>query len=353
MVAVSNSFEGGTNTTTISAANSGGASGNAFDLVSIGAATPFTFDNTQAAHGSLSAKIAPTASSTTVAEWNTSVGTQTEFWGRAYVYLTGNPASTWLFHRVQNAGTNVARIALTTGRLIRLDGGSANTALFTAATALPLNAWCRIEWHILVSATVGQLDVRIFRTALDGTTADESSALAATQNLGAQATQYQFGGVQGSATPSGTFWFDDVAISTVGWIGPTQALTSGTYGSITTSTGWTPTGGTVLGVISDGADGTLITSSANPSALLLDGILTPAAVPAGDLLVTVKMDKVNATTGTMVAKLYDGVTLRATVSGVAIPNTAAPVPILFPAASISAVTGWATGVRLTLEATAS
>jgi len=217
---VSNSFEGGSNTTTISAANSGGASGDAFDTVSIGASTPLTFDNAHAAHGTLAAKIAPTASSTTVMEYNTKVGTQTEFWGRCYIYMTAAPLSTWLFHRVQNAGTNVARIALLTTNRIRLDGGSANTSLYTSPTALPTNAWTRIEWHILVSATVGQFDVRIYRTSPDGATADDSSALAATQNLGTQATQYQFGGVQGSSTVPGTFWIDDVGISTAGYMGP-------------------------------------------------------------------------------------------------------------------------------------
>ena len=58
---LTNTFEGGTSGTTITQSvngNSGGASGNFFDTVSIGGGATDAADNTHAAHGTLSAKIA-------------------------------------------------------------------------------------------------------------------------------------------------------------------------------------------------------------------------------------------------------------------------------------------------------
>ena len=57
MTTLTNSFEGGTNGTGITAANSGGASGNAFDNVLGQFGGTVTYSSTVAAHGSLSAKV--------------------------------------------------------------------------------------------------------------------------------------------------------------------------------------------------------------------------------------------------------------------------------------------------------
>jgi len=80
MTTLVNSFEGGTNGVTVSAANSGGGSGNAFDSVTIGTGASIIYDTTQT-QGALAAKVATGASVSTVfATWSTAMGTQTTVW---------------------------------------------------------------------------------------------------------------------------------------------------------------------------------------------------------------------------------------------------------------------------------
>lgn len=150
---------------------------------------------------------------------------------------------------------------------------------------------------------------------------------------------------------------DDVTITV------TTAPTLVSYDSLASSTGWTPTGGTALAVISDSSDSTLLTSSDNPVNVLLDGYL-PAAVTApgaGQNFVTrVRCDRPGSSSGTITGRLYEGATLRSTVV-VAVPASLGDVDIVFPAADLAAIapTSWTTVVtgtrsamRVTLSATA-
>src|SRR5215218_2907628 len=88
-----NTLEGGSNGTTITAGNSGGTSGDAFDSVVIATNDSLVFDNAHAKE-TLALKAATGASSTgTYAAWTTTIGTQTTFWGRMYLYRTANPSA--------------------------------------------------------------------------------------------------------------------------------------------------------------------------------------------------------------------------------------------------------------------
>jgi len=90
-VALSNSAEGGTDTTAVTTANSGGTSGNAWDTVT-GAPT---FSATHAAHGTLCYSF-PAATATNV-QWSAaSIGMMATLYARLYVYPTANPAATFL-----------------------------------------------------------------------------------------------------------------------------------------------------------------------------------------------------------------------------------------------------------------
>jgi hypothetical protein len=91
---LTNSFESGTNGTTITTGNSGGASGNAFDVTEASGTSILVYSNTQAAHGSLSAEFANNGDGANSVSWSTSLGTQTQVWFRAYVYFTANPSVT-------------------------------------------------------------------------------------------------------------------------------------------------------------------------------------------------------------------------------------------------------------------
>src|ERR1700689_2217935 len=84
-----NDAEGGTSGVTVTTGNSGGTSGSAFDSVFVGTAATLAFDNSEAAHGLLSYKVATgTTSTTSLLEWTTTAGNQRTVWFRAYCFMT-------------------------------------------------------------------------------------------------------------------------------------------------------------------------------------------------------------------------------------------------------------------------
>lgn len=129
--------------------------------------------------------------------------------------------------------------------------------------------------------------------------------------------------------------------------------------SVDTATSWTVTGTTALAALNDTDGSTLLTSVTDPSAQLLAVTFTAITPPAAGspLTVLIDMDKVAASSGTAVAALYEGATLRSTVNIPSIPNgtlgspVAGQVTVAFPAADIAAVTSWA-ALKLRLTVTA-
>ncbi len=217
---VSNSFEGGTNGTTISAANSGGSSGTAFDTVTIGAGATLAFDSTRAAHGGLSAKVATGGSAQSMVQWTTAVGTQTEVWGRVYVYFTAVPSPAVKLLRFFNGASQAGAINVNiSGFLVLLD--ATNTQVAVGSVAVTTGAWARIEFHVLANATTGAIEAKLFNTA-DGTTVSELVS-ATNKNTNSALTDYRFG--QTTAVASvGPFWMDDLQINNTGWPGPVGSL---------------------------------------------------------------------------------------------------------------------------------
>lgn len=128
------------------------------------------------------------------------------------------------------------------------------------------------------------------------------------------------------------------------------------YASITSSTGWTATGGTVQAVLADALDSTYITSSDAPAGLLLDGVLQPMAGPGTgqDVTLTVRAQSLAASSASLVGRLYDGTALVATTASVPVTSTLGDVALTFPAAQVAAMPAatWLSGARLTISATA-
>lgn len=223
-----NTLEGGTNGTTVSTGNSGGASGDAFDLASAGSGATVAFENAQKAHGALSMAVATGGTAAVAyAGWNI---TARKFWGRFYIYRTATETANT---RVAAAyGTSPAsaprgfiRIA-NGGKLVACD--AASTILWTSTNALPINQWIRIEFMMDCDASAGQFNLSYYNTA-DGTTATESFSSTATQNLGGVPADFLFGVpiAQASVTK---MWYDDMALSTVGPLGPAAETSVGTGG---------------------------------------------------------------------------------------------------------------------------
>jgi hypothetical protein len=207
---LNNTFEGGTNTTAISAANSAGASGNAFDSV-VGTAP--TFSTTHAAHGTLAMTSATAAQS--MVQWVASLGTPTEIWSRFYLFLTGNPSVAlpvmWARDSTNAANASGLRVNTTSN-----PGVLANATFVNFTSVIPATTWVRVEVHSLITGgTTVTTDARYYATA-DSVTATE------TQTTGAVAqTISAFGAIRFGANLAQTnaVWMDDVACAPDGWIG--------------------------------------------------------------------------------------------------------------------------------------
>jgi hypothetical protein len=220
-VIANNTFEGGTSGTTISTANSGGLSGDAWDLVTIGASATATYDSARSAHGNDSGSFTtPAGAVTTFTEWNTRVGTQTEIWGRVYYFDDVNNVNARPIRVFNGAGLAGAIDIDTSGHVFLAN--AAATVVATGTIAVPAGRWFRIEFHMIAGATTGTIESKLF-TSADGTIPDETLT-ATNTNMNTQFTKYDFGMTVAVANMS--FWIDDILIDTTGWPGPSQSAGS-------------------------------------------------------------------------------------------------------------------------------
>jgi hypothetical protein len=227
-----NSFEGGTNGTTLTAGaggNTGGTSGNFFDTVTIVASGTNIFDNTHAAHGTLANKLATGATAgTNFDAWDTSFGSAVgQVWFRQYLYLTANPGASFRSWSAFSApaGSQNAGLQINTGGTLTFQdaNGTAITGMTTTET-IPLNQWCRIEGFVIGSATVGQVELKIFFGANpDATTPTNTYTSAATVNTRGNMGSWRYG-INTSRANVVAWWQDDLGLSNTGYVGPVVTL---------------------------------------------------------------------------------------------------------------------------------
>lgn len=216
----SNTSEGGTNAVTVTPANSGGASGDAFDTAQVGGTGGVCVcETTRAFAGTKSLAIASSTTSVDPYFGWTIPGGQPVVWGRFYAWVTANPAANWRIAGLYGTAPNVNMRAFirftTTGKLVVLD--STSTVVYTTTASFPLNAWTRVEYMVVGSASAGQIMIAMYNG--NSATAIEQNTSAASFN-----TAGEIGSViHGIASPQANVakaWFDNVALSTVGPIGP-------------------------------------------------------------------------------------------------------------------------------------
>lgn len=222
MAATSNTFEGLSNGTGITSGNSGGASGDAFDLMTLGSGATATADTSKSAHGSVSMKLATGVSAADcVAEWTSKIGTQTTLFVRMYLWIPSNPGTNHrLFDLVASPNLCGALYLTTTGKVEAVDTGGGQMTITTNSVAL--SQWIRVEAKYTASATVGQAEVRLYNSA-DSTTADEIKISAASFNTQASFNEYRFGAAGDPMPANRTIWYDDIGLSTVAFLGPAGA----------------------------------------------------------------------------------------------------------------------------------
>lgn len=146
MATIQNNAEGGTNTTGVTAGNSGGTSGTAFAAVSLAGSSSCTFSNEQAMHGSLSYKMGTSGTDNQYVEWLPTASASAAF--RTYVYLPSLPTAGNGFIRLLTAGggTTLAHVLITNGNVQVQNAAGATVA--TTSIAPSTGQWLRCEGSI-------------------------------------------------------------------------------------------------------------------------------------------------------------------------------------------------------------
>jgi hypothetical protein len=198
-------FEAGSNGSNITT-GAGEASATQWNAVFFDAPT---YSNSNPAHGSLKALVASSGNSQMV--WNM---TTADHYGRIYFYAPSNPPTApSLTVSAYDGGASVASIYVVDNGKIRI-ADSALTLIDSTGT-IATGQWVRLEWHIIHSATVGQIIVRYFADA-DSATVTEEISSPANWNTHAAPTTMRFGGLSGGSwQPS----LDDIVANATTWPG--------------------------------------------------------------------------------------------------------------------------------------
>jgi len=228
MTTVVNRFDGISNGTTITTANSGGTSGDALDTAPIGSGGAIVADNVHVAHGAEACKITggATAAATYFGYTSTgAIGSVATHYFRFYFYATANPSSATIrLYVCSNAAGNLCIISMGVGGVTSMSYGVSNTAAFSTPV-ISLNTLYRYEGFCTVSATVGAVGLATYLG--DSLVPVTSPAPLTGLNVGSSnPLTYAWGNFPGIAN-YGTYWFDDVGISSDSPLGPAMRQFSG------------------------------------------------------------------------------------------------------------------------------
>jgi hypothetical protein len=126
--------------------------------------------------------------------------------------------------------------------------------------------------------------------------------------------------------------------------------------TINSAVDWTVFGGgTVQEVLADTSSSTGVQSVDNPTNVVIDGVFGAVTEPPVDSSFTVEVEaqRLEGTSGTFVARLYEGATLRSTQT-ISVPSALTVLQIVFPPEDIAVIASgsWTSGLRFTLTGTA-
>lgn len=208
-MAVTNNFSGGTAGTTITAANSGGASGNAFDTVTVGpAGSTHTFDAWDVEGSPLCGRYATAGTAGTIMdEWIATYGTVatgTDDFGSFCLWLSGAVGTNFTLISLRNgaAGANVSsRIQLTSAGKIQFTDGAPNVVKATSTTSIPSNQWVRVDYRFRpgATATTGQVQLWIHLNAAAAVGDHDETISSTSVDTGSAAATAIYWGINTSA----------------------------------------------------------------------------------------------------------------------------------------------------------
>lgn len=186
-----------------------------------------TYSTTQIKRGLTSMALAsPAVYAATHAGWiSLAIAGDVDVWTRQYVFVPAISTSAMpIMSMLTAAGTTTCRGRFngTTGRVTFTNGAGTEIAAATGTVAVATGQWVRVEFRVRANATTGEVEWRLFNDP-DSTTATETGG-ATGQALGADINTVRFGFTGTSGPVSTTWFFDDLAMDTAGWIGPATVV---------------------------------------------------------------------------------------------------------------------------------
>jgi hypothetical protein len=234
MSSIVNTAEGTASGTTVTAANSGGASGTALDVSISGTSATLTFSNAQSANGSQSYLTTAAGSNSTFIMFRNAGGTANTLtfpaltmYSVCYFFFAGTPPTIGrMMEYVNSAFSHIGGVGVSAAQKLTLVN-SAGTVTNTGTTTLPANKWFRIEMKVFSDATVGQITARIFLNN-NSTVADETITSAASVNTRGGNIAAAIYGFPTTTATSVSLYMDGPGVSDADWMGP--AVYSGITG---------------------------------------------------------------------------------------------------------------------------
>lgn len=253
---VENSFDAGTDGAAISAANSGGGSGDAFDAVTVSVGSSVTYDAANALHGGMCMACDPAPSAIGYVEYrNATIGAQANWYGRFYIKAPTIPfgASVVVCDlRDSTTAVNRSRVSFTSSGQLRITD-AAGGVVATSTAVLTAGAWARVEFHFFGDPTVGMLEAKLFKT-VESTSPTETISGSAL-NTGGTVDRIRFGQDTSPATDIGVFYLDELALSATGYPGPyvplPKSITLGTISNLVSAQSLAVGMNVTLGTISN------------------------------------------------------------------------------------------------------
>lgn len=217
MTQVSADFRLGSDGATIATADPGSLT--KWDAVAIPAGGTYVYDMTKGYFTPGAAKIATGVTAGTVlSDWSTAFGTATDFFGRFFLFMTAFPLAAPVRPvRARVAGVTKQNVEITTAGVVQINS-DASTTVGTGTVPIYLNQWVRVEWHMIMSLTVGQVEAKLFNDPA-GTTPSDVITSAANLNTGTPADNIQHGNGQTTANVV-PFWLDEIIAGAASYPGP-------------------------------------------------------------------------------------------------------------------------------------
>jgi hypothetical protein len=217
MTLCSATFEAGTNGSAIATGDTGAAT--QWNAVTLGTSATGTYSNSSPAVGALCGVMTtPVGATTSYLEWVAALGTVTNHYGRFYL-KTNLVNSTRVYASCYSGAAGLCAYIFCDGTgHLGIDASAGGTA--TCTVAISANTWYRVEYHIVHSATVGQVSIS-FYASIESNTPTDSATTAANVNTLASGDRMRFGIGCGVTTyASTTVGLDNIVAGSPTPVGP-------------------------------------------------------------------------------------------------------------------------------------